>query len=367
MATEKREADDGHQNSASRTKVTELDDMSYDFSRYLRMPDRQIVLIGGILSLSLYAYFVFFPYLSELIPNLWDREPRCIDAPLPEDSKCHPRNLCRPHLLGVSIISVEAKVDHFSMDPAPIWVPNSNKSSYFAPSFDPISFCNITVTYTHPGFNDEVHVSIWLPQKSAWNGRFQGTAGGGYMVGLGVMALFAPVARGFAAANTDGGVPSGDPSDWALASPGNVDFNTLHTYGSSAIADMTVIGRQLTRFYYGKSPEYSYWNGCSTGGRQGLQLAQSHPHLYDGILATAPAAHMPSLATAMFWPQLVMQTLQSWPQPCELRALITAAIAKCDDLDGVKDGIISDPRKCNDAFDPFTLIGRLFHVRSSLE
>ena len=272
--------------------------MSYDFSRYLRLPDRYIILIGGLLSGLVYTYIILLPYISIFLPNLWDRGPLCIDAPSPADSRCHPRNICRPHLPGVSILSVDAsEVHNHSMSHIPFWDDDPNKSSYFRPSFEPISFCNITVTYTHPGLDDEIHVTVHLPYKSAWNGRFQGAGGGGYMVGLGSLALFAPVSRGFAVATTDGGIPTGDPSDWALLSPGNVDLNTLHTYASTALADMTVIGQQLTHHYYGRAPKFSYWNGCSTGGRQGIQLAQSHPHLYDGILATAPAVHMPSLGT----------------------------------------------------------------------
>ena len=72
-------------------------------------------------------------------------------------------------------------------------------------------------------------------------------------------------------------------------SPGNVNQYLLLDFASVALNDMTVLGKTVTKSYYGIPPKYSYWNGCSTGGRQGLMMAQQYPEQYDGILAACPA------------------------------------------------------------------------------
>lgn len=108
--------------------------------------------------------------------------------------------------------------------------------------------------------------------------------------------------------------------------------------------------------FYGKGPDYSYWNGCSGGGRQGLMLAQRYPDAYDGIAAGAPAVYTNELTSSMQWPQQVM-SMYGYPYGCELDAIVAASITECDPLDGVTDGIIGDTEACLEAFDPFSLVG----------
>lgn len=103
---------------------------------------------------------------------------------------------------------------------------------------------------------------------------------------------------------------------------------------------------------------YSYFNGCSQGGRQGYALAQWHPTAYDGISAGAPALYYPEIASTLYWPQQYMNDINYYPYGCEVDAIVLAAISQCDDLDGVKDGIISDVDKCFETFDPSELVGQ---------
>lgn len=176
-----------------------------------------------------------------------------------------------------------------------------------------LNFCNVSIQYTHPGQNDDIHVEVWLPFES-WNGRFMGTGGGAYATGLGALSLAYAVSLGYSAASSDGGhiLNYEDPSSWALSSPGNVNWVLLQDFAAVALDDLTTIGKAITTAYYGSPPSYSYWNGCSTGGRQGLMMAQRYPSQYDGILATAPGIYWDSFLVTGVWAQLVMNELGTY-------------------------------------------------------
>src|SRR6185369_10523308 len=99
--------------------------------------------------------------------------------------------------------------------------------------------------------------------------------------------------------------------------------------------------------YYGAKHNYNYWNGCSTGGRQGYVLAQELPNELEGIVANAPAINWTRFQTAQMWGQIVMKELTGGPiVPAKLTEAASSAIAACDASDGVTDGVIDDPRTC---------------------
>jgi len=229
----------------------------------------------------------------------------------------------------------------------------------------PIDFCNITVTYTHPGQNDTINVYVWLPLDDRWNGRLLAQGGGGWTAGV-EPSLAPGVVLGYASANTDAGhTYFADPvqiitsaESWGFLSPGNINWVTLQDFASRTLDDLPKIAKQVVEGFYGKPAEYSYWNGCSTGGRQGLMSAQRYPTNYDGILAAAPAINWAKFVTAHLWPQLQMQKAGYFPPPCEWAAITKAAIASCDGLDGVKDGVIAAPGLC--AFDATSVIGQSY-------
>ncbi len=189
-------------------------------------------------------------------------------------------------------------------------------------------------------------VNIWvgLPLEGRWNGRWQSVGGGGY-VGT-VAAPSAAVADGYAAATTDTGHTGSDGS-FALKSKGvpNEPLRVDFAYRSEHL--MAVLGKQLTQAFYGRPAERAYWNGCSTGGRQGLRMVQQFPEDYDGVLAGAPAIHMERFQAAQIWPQVVMRQLTGGPiAPEKLQLANKAAVAACDSQDGVSDGVLTDPRAC---------------------
>jgi hypothetical protein len=119
---------------------------------------------------------------------------------------------------------------------------------------------------------------------------------------------------------------------------------------------MTVTGKALTEALYRVAPQYSYFNGCSTGGRQGLMEAQHYPQDYNGIMSGAPAINWNRLHPQQLWGAMLMNA-EDIPIPsCKMAAATAAAIAACDEIDGVKDGIIEDPNRCK--YDPKSLIGK---------
>ncbi|KAK0638336.1 putative feruloyl esterase [Lasiodiplodia hormozganensis] len=220
-----------------------------------------------------------------------------------------------------------------------------------------LEFCNVTVAHTHPGRNDTLLTNIWLP-ATTWNGRLQAIGGGGMVAGmfpLSNMGMAGAVIEGYASVTINGGLPSEDAQDWALLSPGNANLYVLEDFASRGLADGTVIAKDVVRSFYGREAEYSYWSGCSQGGRQGMMLAQRYPTLFDGIHASAPAFNWNEFLVGDFWAQQVMNEFGAYPHPCELDALTTAAIDACDSLDGVVDGVISDIDGCK--FDPYTMVG----------
>ena len=108
-----------------------------------------------------------------------------------------------------------------------------------------------------------------------------------------------------------------------------------------------LLSKSIARSYYGTRAAYNYWNGCSTGGRQGYLLAQELGDELDGVLANAPAIYWTRFQTAQMWGQIAMKQLASGPiAPAKLAQTAVSAVKACDAADGVTDGIIEDPRTC---------------------
>ena len=274
-------------------------------------------------------------------------------------ASCTAKSIKRPELFGVEILDITANEKRgyedygfFGTNPP---LPVEKK---------PIDFCNVTVTYTHPGLNDTIHVYVWLPLET-WNGNFIGQGGGGYMAGD-LDGLTSPTAMNYASASTDAGHSIfGDPMEtgltswrWSLTSPGNVNLILLQNFAYRALDEMPPIAKSVIKSFYGKEAKYSYWNGCSTGGRQGLVMAQRSPAHFDGILSVAPAINWVTFLVTEMWGHIIMNKLNYYPPACELNAITQAAIKACDELDGVKDGLITAPGLCK--FEAQTVVDQKF-------
>jgi hypothetical protein len=212
--------------------------------------------------------------------------------------------------------------------------------------------CRVTAYTTHPPAGDKVMIWVGIPITN-WNGRFMGTGGGGFMGGS-AMGVNQPLAQGYAAGATDTGHQGGSGS-FALDADGRLNWQLIRDNGHVAIHEMTVTGKALTEAMYGVPPKYSYFNGCSTGGRQGLMEAQRYPQDYDGIMSGSPAINWPKLHTQQLWGAMLMNAEDNAIPSCKLAAATAGVIAACDEIDGVKDGVIGDPNRCK--YDPKSLVG----------
>jgi Tannase and feruloyl esterase len=234
---------------------------------------------------------------------------------------------------------------------AMVALPNTTIESASVDANNP-GICRVTAITTHPPTGDKVTIWVGIP-TSNWNGRFLGTGGGGFLGGM-EAGVNQPVALGYASGATDTGHAGGSGS-FALDAKGRLNWQAIRDNAHVGIHDMTVTGKALTQAMYGEAPRYSYFYGCSTGGRQGLMEAQRYPQDYNGIVAGAPAINWPKLMMQSIWGTLQMKVAGDAVPACKLAAATEAAIQACDALDGVKDGVIGDPESCH--YDPKALIG----------
>jgi feruloyl esterase len=212
--------------------------------------------------------------------------------------------------------------------------------------------CRVTATVTHPPAPDPITIWIGLPM-TGWNGRFQGVGGGGFSGGS-ANGIAQPLRSGYAAGSTDTGHP-GASGSFALDAKGDLNWQRIRANAYLGIHDMTVTGKALTQAFYGTAPRRAYFNGCSTGGRQGLSEAQRYPSDYDGILSGAPAINWSKLHPEQMWGSLLMLEAKNPIPSCKYAAATAAAVAACDEDDGVNDGVIGNPHACK--YDPAALVG----------
>ncbi len=244
-----------------------------------------------------------------------------------------------------------AKIDSAETIAAGQYAPPAGEQGNRGVSKDLPAFCRVTATLK-PSSDSDIKIEVWLP-LSNWNGNFQGVSGGGangaLEGALDTAGLAGALRSGFATATTDTG-HQGATLAYAIDHP-----EKLIDYGYRAVHVMTVQAKAIIRAFYGNAPKRSYWNQCASGGRYGLSEAQRYPADYDGIVVSAPASYWTHLQA---WSLYVYNATHDDPlsdiPTSKYPLLHKAAIEACDALDGLKDGLISDPRKCK--FDPGVLL-----------
>jgi feruloyl esterase len=232
--------------------------------------------------------------------------------------------------------------------PTPLPAAGPRGGLTFVSAKDLPQFCRVAAV-AMPSEDSAIKFEVWMP-ASNWNGKFMGLGNGGMAGTISYGSMAAALARGYAASSTDAGHKgTGQDASYALGHREKViDF------GYRAVREMTVKAKLIIAAYYGRSPKFSYWNGCSTGRRQALTEAQRFPADYNGIVAGAPAIFLTHMQAASIWKaQAIRKNPGGLVPPSKLRLIHNAVLAACDARDGVKDGLLEDPRLCD--FDPKNL------------
>ena len=215
------------------------------------------------------------------------------------------------------------------------------------------AFCRVAVTLT-PSSDSDIKIEIWLPlslpsvargASGGWNGKLEAVGNGGWAGTISYPAMATALAAGYGTVSTDTGHTGGN-ANFIVGHPEKlVDFE------ERAVHEMTVTAKAVAAAYYGSAPQKSYFNGCSTGGRQALTAVQRYPLDYDAIVAGAPAnfAKRQTFGQVWLW-QATHRDDASLLTPEKYAVLHKAAIAQCDAIDGVTDGVLENPTKCR--FDP---------------
>jgi feruloyl esterase len=202
-------------------------------------------------------------------------------------------------------------------------------------------FCQVDGHVTSVG--NEVNMRVGLPEK--WNGKFLfiGVGGLGGQIGQ----LGTGLSRGYATASTDTGHVASD-STWGSNRAKEIDYGHRGTHVT------TVASKELTTAFYGRQPQHAYFNGCSNGGRQALMEVQRYPTDFDGIIAGDPATGTPMQAGRALVFQKLLASNESYLPIEKVELLSKATLDACDATDGLKDGLVTDPTKCQ--FKPETLL-----------
>lgn len=259
-------------------------------------------------------------------------------------------------LAGLALLApaAHASVTCDGLAPGLMGTPNvkSATSQVIAASGPNASHCRVDILYGESDAQN-INIRVGLPLndldggtggvQGAWNGRTQGIGGGGCSGSLNVGG---PVNAGYVGSGNDTGHSGGNCAP-GVNEDGTYNMQFINDFIRNGMKQQVLFAKAVAKTYYGMDPAYNYWNGCSTGGRQGYVLAQELGTELDGILANAPAMYWTRFQTAQMWGQLVMRDLVGGPIPsAKLNQATTSAIQACDAADGVEDGIIDDPRTC---------------------
>src|SRR6266496_4065716 len=204
------------------------------------------------------------------------------------------------------------------------------------------------------GQNQRIGIRVGFPLNSAdnggapssWNGKVRNIGGGGLQGGL--SAITTATSAGYVGSNTDTGHPTQDnPNFPVIQDTHELNYGRLDDFLRESIHQQYKWALALTEVYYGRPATRNYWDGCSTGGREGLSMALSYGQDFDGFLVGAPANYNTRLQVMTLWPWWVNKDIAGGTvTPQKFAAANTSAIAACDAIDGVVDGILGDPRKC---------------------
>lgn len=208
-----------------------------------------------------------------------------------------------------------------------------------------------------PSTSAGIGIEVWLPTVGEWNERIRNLGGGGWAGGnhssttlIGDAAAAMRTEKGFVVGTTDTGHVIGSGS-FAMREDGTINQALWRDFSERSLQELAIKTKALVQAFYGRPQRYAYWEGCSTGGRQGYKMAQEHPDHYDGYLNGAPAFNWTRFITSELYPQVVMQRDLKGPMSvAKLNYVSAAAVSACDLVGGRHLGFILDPAQCR--YDP---------------
>lgn len=258
--------------------------------------------------------------------------------------------LARVALPNTTITSVQTVAAGAFTPPQAAGGGRGGRGGGVAPIFATLPpLCRVAATLK-PSSDSEIQIEVWLP-ASGWNRKFQEVGNGGWAGTIPYPAMAAAVAAGYASAGTDTG-HRGNSADFVPGHP-----EKLVDFSHRAIHETAVTAKALIQANYGSAPTRSYFNGCSQGGRQGITAAQRYPADFDGVVAGAPAwGGLRLHAARMALNRFVNRSPDAVIPPSKYPFIHQAVLNACDARDGVKDGVIENPTRCQ--FDPAVLACR---------
>jgi feruloyl esterase len=206
------------------------------------------------------------------------------------------------------------------------------------------AFCRVALTLK-PASQSDIKAEVWMP-SAGWNGKLLVVGNGGFAGTISYAAMANALASGYAAASTDTGHTGPSANTFA-------NEDALIDFAHRAIHETALAAKAAIAGFFGNAPKRSYFNGCSTGGRQAVTAAQRYPDDFDGIVAGAPASHTSTQAFGQIWFHQVLADPASAMPREKLTLLHDAVLNACDQLDGAKDGVLENPLACR--FDPQVL------------
>lgn len=210
---------------------------------------------------------------------------------------------------------------------------------------------------TAPSTSAGIGIEVWLPTGANWNKRIRNLGGGGWAGGnqasttqVGNTQAAAVAATGYVSASTDTGHVVGNGS-FAMRQDGGINSVLWQDFSERSLHELAVKTKALVQGYYLATQQFAYWDGCSTGGRQGYKEVQNNPGDYDGYLNGAPAFNWTKFITSELYPQTVMQQDLGAPMSAaKVGAVSAAAVSACDVVNGQHLGFILNPAACR--YDP---------------
>ena len=236
-----------------------------------------------------------------------------------------------------------------SLDTATITAAEARLASELEQNFGPAlslpAHCRVALMLS-PSDDSAIGTELWLPDK--WNGKFLALGNGGWAGSISFSAMALGLQSGYAVASNDTGHKGGSAA-FAVGHPEKVvDF------AYRAMHEMVLHSKELIERYYERPPRLSYYQGCSTGGRQGMMSAQRYPEDFDAIIAGAPVNNQLALnATQLHNTKMLIESRALALPREKVQLLHSAVLEACEVNDGVEDGFLNNPLACD--FDPASL------------